>query len=267
MTPPKALTPLEIYKLLPQTNCKRCILPSCLAFAAAVVGGQKRLADCPDLSEETIQELSVNLQQRSTMEPRQAEFVDRLLGKIAQLDLASVAAERGASYKDGIISIVSLGKEFHVDSSGQMKSTCHIIPWVQAPILSYICHEKHQQITGRWISFREIKGGIDWRGLFKSRCETPMKQLADSHPDLFGDLIDLFLGKEVEGFEADIALILHPLPHIPICICYQASDGDLESDLNIFFDECCAVNLHIKSLYTLCAGLVKMFEQIAVHHY
>lgn len=267
MVSPKALTPFEIYKLLPQSNCKRCVLPSCLAFAAAVIGGQKRLADCPDLSEESIQKLSVNLQQRSTMEPRQAEFVDRLLGKITQLDLEVVAKERGASYRDGIISIASLGKAFHVDRSGQMNSTCHIIPWVQAPILSYICHEQHQQITGRWISFREIKGGIDWRGLFRSRCETPLKLLADSHADLFSDLIDLFLGKEVEGFEADIALVLHPLPHIPLCICYQAADGDLASDLNIFFDECCAVNLHIKSLYTLCAGLVKMFEQIAVHHY
>lgn len=267
MVPPKALTPLEIYKLLPQSNCKRCVLPGCLAFAAAVVGGQKKLTDCPDLSKDSIEKLSENLQTRSTMEPQQPEFIDRLLEKIVTLDRAAVAKERGASYADGIITVASLGKNFHVDSTGQMKSTCHIIPWVQAPILSYICHEEHQQITGRWISFREIKGGIDWRGLFKSRCETPLKLLADSHPELLNDLIDLFLGKEVEGFEADIALVLHPLPHIPICICYQSADGDLESDLNIFFDECCAVNLHIKSLYTLCAGLVKMFEQIAVHHY
>ncbi len=266
MSPPKALTPLEIYKLLPQSNCKRCVLPSCLAFAAAVVGGQKRLSDCPDLSEDSIQILSKNLQQRATMEPQQAEFIDRLFEKIEKLDLAAVAKERGASYSDGILSITSLGKDFHVDNTGQMKSTCHIIPWVQAPILSYLCNEKHQQIVGRWISFREIKGGIDWRGLFRSQCETPLKLLADSNPELLGDLIDLFMGEEVVGFEADIALILHPLPHIPICICYQAADGDLESDLNIFFDECCAVNLHIKSLYTLCAGLVKMFEQIAVHH-
>ncbi len=68
------------------------------------------------------------------------------------------------------------------------------------------------------------------------------------------------------GFDAEIALVLHPLPHIPILICYQAADGDLESELNVFFDECCAVNLHIKSLYTLCAGLVQMFEKIAINH-
>ena len=267
METPKPLTPLEIYKHLPQSNCKVCRLPSCLAFAAAVVGGQKRLADCPDLGEESIAKLSVNLQRRSDMEPQQAEFLDRLVRKLAVLDLAAIAAERGAVYANGVVCINSLGKEFCVEKDGSMQSSCHIIPWVQAPILSYICHDKHQQISGRWISFREIEGGIDWRGLFTSRCETPLRLLADANPDLLHDLIDLFLGKEVDGFEADIALVLHPLPHIPICICYQGPEGDLESDLNIFFDECCATNLHIKSLYTLCAGLVKMFEQIAVHHY
>lgn len=71
----------------------------------------------------------------------------------------------------------------------------------------------------------------------------------------------------MEGFDADIALVLLPFSHIPVLICYQAVDGDLESELNIFFDECCATNLHIKSLYTLCAGLVKMFERIALNHY
>lgn len=267
MTQSQPLTPLEVYKLLPQTNCKRCGLPSCLAFSAGVVGGQKKMTDCPELSDEARIILSKNLQKHSAQEPRQAEFIDRLLVKITKLNLATVAGKRGASYANGSITITSLGKDFHIDSSGQMRSDCHIIPWVQAPILSYLCHDTHQQITGRWISFREITGGIDWRGLFRSRCETPLKQLADSNPELLGDLIDLFLGKEVTGFEADIALVLHPLPHIPICICYQAPDNDLESALNIFFDECCATNLHIKSLYTLCAGLVKMFEKIAVHHF
>lgn len=266
METPKPLTPLEIYKLLPQSNCKCCVLPCCLAFAAAVVGGQRKLSDCPDLSETTIAKLSGSLQRRSDMEPRQAEFIDRLVQKLAGLDLAAVAAERGATYLNDTIRISSLGKDFVVDKHGGMQSSCHIIPWVQAPILSYLCHDSHQQISGRWISFREIEGGIEWRGLFTSRCETPLRMLADANPELLHDLIDLFLGKEVEGFVADIALVLHPLPHIPICICYQGPDGDLESDLNIFFDECCATNLHIKSLYTLCAGLVKMFEQIAVHH-
>lgn len=267
MAPEKTLTPLEIYKVLEQSNCKRCALPGCLAFAVAVIGGQKKLDDCPHLSSEEKDALSVNLKKRTGNEPTQAAFLDKLLKKVSALDMAAVASERGASYRNGTLSIVSLGKEFHVEKSGQMKSSCHIIPWVQAPILSYLCGSHHRQISGRWISFREIPGGIDWRGLFRSRCETPLKVLADNHPDLLSDIVELFLGREVEGFDADIAVVLHPLPHIPICICYQAADDDIESDLNIFFDECCSTNLHVKSLYTLCAGLVKMFEQIAKHHY
>jgi len=83
---------------------------------------------------------------------------------------------------------------------------------------------------------------------------------------LFADIVELFQGKEVTGFDGDIALVIYPLPHIPILICYQASDGELDSELTIFFDECCGTNLHIKSLYTLCAGLVMMFEKIVLNH-
>lgn len=263
----KVLTPLQIYKVLEKTNCQRCMLPSCLAFAAAVVAGQKKLDDCPFLAEEVKEALSVNFQKRSHAEPQQAEFMGKLLQEITRIDLAAVASRIGAKYDNGILSVRSMGKEFHVDSQGQVSSECHIIPWVQAPLLSYICYPTHQSITGRWISFRELKGGIDWQGLFSSRCETPLRKLADAQPELLGDIVDLFQGKEVEGFDADIGLVLHPLPHLPILICYQAADGDLQSKLTILFDECCGTNLHIKSIYTLCAGLIKMFEQIARNHF
>lgn len=265
----KLLTPLEIYKVLEQNNCRRCQLPSCLAFAAAVIGGQRRLEDCPSLSTCLITRLAVNLEKRTDIEPGKAEFMAKLLKKIRILDFRQVAAERGGNVNEAgeILSIYSLGKVFQVDKDGVVRSQCHIMPWVEAPLLSYLCYPQHRQITGKWISFREIRGGIDWRGLFRSRCEDPLRRLADNHPELLADIVDLFMGREVSGFDADIALVLHPFPHIPVLICYQAPDGDLQSDLNIFFDECCAENLHVKSLYTLCAGLVMMFEKIAVNHY
>ena len=45
-----ALTGLDIYKQLPKTNCKECGVPTCLAFAMKVAGGQAGLDDCPHLS-------------------------------------------------------------------------------------------------------------------------------------------------------------------------------------------------------------------------
>jgi acetyl-CoA decarbonylase/synthase complex subunit gamma len=47
-----ALTGLEIYKLLPQTNCKECGFPTCLAFAMKLAAKQAELKACPYVSEE-----------------------------------------------------------------------------------------------------------------------------------------------------------------------------------------------------------------------
>ena len=52
-----ALTGIEIYKLLPKTNCKKCGFPTCLAFAMQLAQKKVELAKCPDVSEEAKQTL------------------------------------------------------------------------------------------------------------------------------------------------------------------------------------------------------------------
>ncbi|MFQ6034331.1 MAG: acetyl-CoA decarbonylase/synthase complex subunit gamma [Sedimentisphaerales bacterium] len=53
-----ALTGLEIFKLLPKTNCKKCGMPTCLAFAMQLAQKRAKLEDCPDVSEEAKQKLA-----------------------------------------------------------------------------------------------------------------------------------------------------------------------------------------------------------------
>jgi len=53
-----ALSGLEIFKLLPKTNCKKCGMPTCLAFAMAMAQKKVGLDKCPDASEETRQKLA-----------------------------------------------------------------------------------------------------------------------------------------------------------------------------------------------------------------
>lgn len=47
-----ALTGVEIFKLLPKTNCKKCGFPTCLAFAMKLAQRQATIDACPDVSEE-----------------------------------------------------------------------------------------------------------------------------------------------------------------------------------------------------------------------
>ena len=53
-----ALSGIQIYKLLPQTNCKECGFPTCLAFAMKLAAKQVELASCPYVSEESKTQLA-----------------------------------------------------------------------------------------------------------------------------------------------------------------------------------------------------------------
>ena len=48
-----ALSGIEIYKMLPKTNCKECDFPTCLAFAMKLAAKQVELSLCPYVSEES----------------------------------------------------------------------------------------------------------------------------------------------------------------------------------------------------------------------
>ena len=47
-----ALTGIQIFKLLPKTNCKECGVPTCLAFAMNLASGKAELDACPYVSDE-----------------------------------------------------------------------------------------------------------------------------------------------------------------------------------------------------------------------
>jgi acetyl-CoA decarbonylase/synthase, CODH/ACS complex subunit gamma len=53
-----ALTGIEIFKLLPKTNCGECGVPTCLAFAMSLAAGKAELTKCPHVSEEAKAKLS-----------------------------------------------------------------------------------------------------------------------------------------------------------------------------------------------------------------
>ncbi len=53
-----ALSGIQIYKMLPQTNCKECGFPTCLAFAMKLAAKQVELSSCPYVSEASKKQLA-----------------------------------------------------------------------------------------------------------------------------------------------------------------------------------------------------------------
>ncbi|MEM1525439.1 MAG: (Fe-S)-binding protein, partial [Nitrososphaerales archaeon] len=47
--PAKTISPIEVYKFLPKTNCKECGEPNCMAFAVKLVNREIELVKCTPL--------------------------------------------------------------------------------------------------------------------------------------------------------------------------------------------------------------------------
>jgi hypothetical protein len=264
---PPVKNPFDLYKQLPRTNCGDCGRASCLAFAAAVLKEEKRLEDCAHLDRSVARSIAPVISRQADLESIRAEQLKELKKEIERTDVVSRAAHLGAAASAGSIVIACLGKDFEVDRSGNVLSQCHTHAWFSLPLLDYILHSRGESPSGRWVPFRELAQGKTWSRLFERRCEQPLKRIADTHSDLFADLIGMFAGASCpEVFGSDISVILNPLPLVPVLICYWKPDEDIASKLHLFFDDTAERNLSIESLFTLGTGMVRMFEKIMYRH-
>ena len=265
MSPPQ--TAMEIFKLLDRSNCRACGHKTCLAFAGAVFKGERSLDECPKLAAETLQRYAGQADAPSLVEQNYDEYIQRAKDEIAGLDLAAAAERAGGRFTGDRLTLKVLGKDFSVDTRGELHTDIHVNPWVALPFYNYVRYGKGLPPVGSWMSFRELKDGKDRYPLFRKRCEAAIKRVADRYPDLFEDMVHLFAGKQVATqFAADISVVLHPLPRVPIMVCYWLPEDGLASSLNIFFDRTAEDNLDIGSVFSLGAGLAQMFERLARRH-
>jgi hypothetical protein len=258
---------MEIFKLLDKSNCRKCNEKTCLAFAAAVYQGQRRIEECPHLDEAIVAQYGGKREPAPSIAQDMEKAVRDLQKQIRKVDFSAVANKLGGIHANGKLTIKILGKNLSVDSEGQFFTDIHVHAWLAIPVLNYILHGDGRPVTGNWVPFRELNGGKTWYRLFGQRCEKPIKKVADIYTNLFDDMIHLFGGSQAgRAYDSDISVVLHALPRVPLLVCYWRPEDGLESDLHLFFDVSAESNLNIESIYTMGAGLALMFEKIALRH-
>ena len=264
---PRPKNAMEIFQLLDKSNCRKCGEKTCLAFAGAVFTGEKNIAECPKLDQEILDRFSEDIPKRNAVEDEGQEYLDELKNEISSIDLEEAAERVSAQFSNGKLTLKILGKDFSVDENGNLFADIHVNPWVAVPFLNHLLYGQGSAPKGNWMSFRELKDGKERYPLFQKRCELALKRVADTYTDLFDDMVHLFGGKQVEEqFESDISVVLHPLPRLPIMVCYWLPEDGLESSLNLFFDQTAEENLDNGSIFTLGVGLAQMFGKLALRH-
>jgi hypothetical protein len=258
---------MDVFKLLNKSNCRECGSPTCLAFAAAVFTGDSLLSECPHIDAQVLNQYGHQKSAYKNLASDGAARLEALKQELQSFDLAATAQRVGGVFANGRLTVKIMGKDFSVDADGRISSDIHVHNWITLPFFDYLLKCQGAPVSGNWMALRELESGKEWANFFAHRCEKPFKKVADAYTDLFGDLIQIFNGKQVGNhYQSDISLVLHPLPLLPMLICYWKPDDGIASDLNIFFDAHAEKNLPMASIYALGSGLVRMFEKIALRH-
>jgi len=263
----KTLNPMQIYNLLNQSNCRECGESTCMAFAASVFQGHKKLSFCPYVDKETLNKYSDMEPARTGTEENMQQAMQSLQQKISEIDLSEAAHRTGGIFENQKLTLQIMGKTFSVNTQGGLDSEIHVNPWISIPVLQYILQSEGKEPTGNWAPFKEMPHGRPRAALFEQRCEKPLKRVADNYPELFYDILDLFDAMKVDkGFRTDVSFLLYPLPRLPMIIAWWYPAEDLESALHIFFDETAKDNLGVDGVFALGTGLAMMVEKLALRH-
>jgi hypothetical protein len=161
-----------------------------------------------------------------------------------------------------------MGKDFSITPDGDFKTHIHVNRFVAAPFLELVVNGKSLDLAGEWVSFRELKqtAGFSY-DFFYNQCEEIMRRAADAYPDLFESLVHIIGGQQVEDhLGADIAVVLQPLPKVPVMLCYWSPDDGLDSKLTLLFDRTMEDNLPNRGIFTICIGLARMIERTSARH-
>jgi Domain of unknown function (DUF3786)/Putative Fe-S cluster len=255
---------MELFKVLDKSNCRLCGEKTCLAFAGAVFTGNRRISECPCLDAETAARFA-NGGEETADELR--VVIAGIKKEVARLSFVAAATRIGGEANGDILRIMILGKPFGIKRDGSLVTDLHVSPWIVLPVLHYMVHCRGRALSGTWVSYRELPGGKEKYALFQRRGEVVLQQLADRFPDFFDDILHMFEGSEVESqFQADISVVLYPLPLVPVMICYRKADEGLASSLNIYFDASAGDNIGADMLFSLVTGMVRMLEKLATQH-
>lgn len=247
---------VELYKKLPQKNCGKCAQKTCMPFALSVLKGDADLAECPELPENEMHMLKSLIIKKDWRE----ELILKLREEVKGIRLPDVANGLGAEFKDGMLVVNCMGREFSISNDGEVITGGHITPWIKILLLHYIKTGGKGELSDKWVSYSELKSGMVKASSFERECEIPFRGLFDSGLQAVAMVLGRLGAEKRDDFPTNNAWRLSLLPKVPVIILYWPKEEEFESKVKILFNSTADRFLDVESLMFLLEGLVKNVE-------
>ncbi len=152
-------TAVEIFKLLPKTNCGTCGTPTCFGFAAKVAAGMASITSCASLSDAARTALAgEELGRKGSPGTVYEQALQSLRPKFRALDLLHIAAVFGGTLTGpDSMELLFLNARYRItrdritDLDGKEP-----VPFIQILIYNPLCMPEPPPPSGEWITFASV---------------------------------------------------------------------------------------------------------------
>src|SRR5574341_1000423 len=152
-------TAVEIYKVLPKTNCGKCGLPSCFGFAAKLATRQASPDDCPAMTAAEHDSLREADAGRSSSQGTVYEqALGSLMPKVRALDFQKAASLFGADLMASDTLCITFLNECYTVTRDRIigPTSKEPRPWISILIYNHLLMPDPPAPSGEWITFSAV---------------------------------------------------------------------------------------------------------------
>ncbi|QWR77440.1 DUF3786 domain-containing protein [Candidatus Magnetomonas plexicatena] len=258
------MTPIEIYKELPKTNCGQCAEKTCMALAILISKGSKTIDACPYLSKETVERLSGSIKTVDVTET----ILENLRVETEKINLEAAAAAIGAQIVENGIKIRCMGADYIIEKTGSIKTNAPVNVWINILLLIYVkmgSGLKDHQLSDapiRWVSFDELKSGSMKTNSYKKESEIPLTTMFENDYTLTVDALMRIGAERYSDQPSDDAWIVYLLPKIPVLILYWKGDGEFPAAVKVLFPHDTDTFMDVESIIFLMRETVIALKEL-----
>ena len=202
------------------------------------------------------------------LEGRKSDAWERAVSDLRQTDLK--AAARGlvkyeeTSARDSIL-FECFGHPFRLILPGFELEAPSLVDFFTLKVLAlrYLHKADCSPITGEWIAYRDLPGGMFYAATIPAAVEEPLARAFGLNRWSLTDTAPLLNGKETEY--GDESFVFHAFPRVPLMIVLHWGDDEFPPAVRFLFDRCCSHYLNTDDCKILATQTTSLLIQLAGH--
>lgn len=259
------MSPLEILRRTPKSNCGRCGYPTCLAFAAAVAREGEEPGRCPFLDRQGLKIERTAARTRSDDEQALA-LITHLREKVSSLDFSRLAEPLGVDWREenpDTFRFRYLGQQTVLSKTSVLINDREPSDHRDQILLyNYVHGGGGRPPAGRWVGLESLPNSISKVRTLAVYCEERLARLfTDSQPESLLQAARTLDGSPGDGGSATIDLVFLVLPMVPLYVLYweAAPEDGFPAKVKVLFDRHVLDFLDLESLVFAAERLADRF--------